>query len=139
MLHGNWLAKDQTSLVQSLDRSSDNPRKCKLAVMLNQETGYICAKGTKHLNTLSDEKGKARLTKKRKLDDMPQSSQSGHAGLIWEKTTLSCAYNSILTILHHIFVDNRQGWDNSEQCSLEDMRNRIRLPLSQGDPESFPI
>jgi len=55
------------------------------------------------------------------------------------KTTLSCAYDSILTILHHIFVDNRQGWDNSEQCSLEDMRNRIRLPLSQGDPESFPI
>jgi len=89
MLHGNWLAKDQTSLVQSLDRSSDNPRKCKLAVMLNQETGYICAKGTKHLNTLSDEKGKARLTKKRKLDDMPQSSQSGHAGLIWEKTAKS--------------------------------------------------
>jgi len=149
-----WQKIKQTA--QSLDRSSDNPKKCKLAVMLNQETGYICAKGTKPLNTLSDDNGKARLTKKRKIDDMPQSSQSGPAGLTWEKTMLSCAYDSILTILHHIFVDNRerwdesfsrlndffsimtQGWDNSEQCSLEGVRNRIRLPLSQGDPESFP-
>jgi len=150
------VGKKSNKAAQPLDRSSDNPRKRKLAVMLNQETGYICAKGTKPLNTLSDDRGKARLIKKRKLDDVPQSSQSGPAGLTWEKTTLSCAYDSILTILHHIFVDNRerwdesfsmlndffsimtQGWDNSEQCSLEDVRNTIRLPLSQGDPESFP-
>jgi len=150
------VGKKSNKAAQPLDRSSDNPRKHKLAVMLNQETGYICAKGTKPLNTLSDDRGKARLIKKRKLDDVPQSSQSGPAGLTWEETTLSCAYDSILTILHHIFVDNRerwdesfsrlndffsimtQGWDNSEQCSLEEVRNRIRLPLSQGDPESFP-
>jgi len=82
--------------------------------------------------------------------------QSGPAGLTWEKTMLS--WHMIVYLPYYItsFVDNRerwdesfsmlndffsimtQGWDNSEQCSLEDVRNRIRLPLSQGDPESFP-
>jgi len=104
---------------------------------------------------ISDEQGKKRMTKKRKLDGSHMISTSSPKGLIWEKT-LSCAYDSLLTILHNIFAENEdhwfnhlsnfndffsimsEGWQNNEQESLESVRDRIRYPLSQRDPASFP-
>jgi len=67
--------------------------------MLNVADAYVQQKGTKRLQAISDDQGKKRMTKKRKLNDSHMISTSSPKGLIWERT-LSCAYDSLLTILH---------------------------------------
>jgi hypothetical protein len=78
-------------------------------------------------------------------------------GLIWNADTLTCAYDSLLTILHSIKIEDpekwandfsdfseyfqtlSQGWSGSNQKSLEEVRDDTQLSLSQKDPESFPM
>jgi len=82
-------------------------------------------------------------------------STSSPKGLIWE--ALSCAYDSLLTILHSILAENEdhwlnhlsnfndffsvmsEGWQNDEPgISRELLVTESDIPLSQRDPASFP-
>jgi hypothetical protein len=95
--------------------------------------------------------------KKQKISEYVSNSQMRLTGLIWKADTLTCAYDSLLTILYGIHIGDpekwendfsnfnehfhnlSQGWSESSKKSLEQIRDDTQLSLSQKDPESFPM
>ena len=115
----------------------------------------MTAQGTKALQVASHDLG-SRPRKKQNISETESSSQPRPTGLAWKAETLTCAYDSLLTILHSIqqeepdkweddfsnfnehFQTLSQGWSENSQKTLEDVRDDTQLSLSQKDPKVIP-
>ena len=131
-------------------------KKRSAASMANSTSTFMTAQGTKALQVASHDLG-SRPRKKQKISETASSSQPRPTGIVWKAETLTCAYDSLLTILHSIqqeepgkwedefsdfnehFQTLSQGWSENSQKTLEDVRDDTQLSPSQKDPESFPM
>ncbi|EIM86982.1 uncharacterized protein STEHIDRAFT_42304, partial [Stereum hirsutum FP-91666 SS1] len=69
---------------------------------------FVTAKGTVSLGTISNDRPNVANKKKRKRT--VSTTRQGPDVHSWNATTWSCAYDSILTILRHIYVNNTMMW-----------------------------
>jgi hypothetical protein len=118
------------------EKGDTNTKKRKASAMANSTATYVTAQGTKSLQVTSHDLGKI-ARKKQKISEHVSSSQTRPTGLTWNADTLSCAYDSLLTVLHSIHIEDpekwaddfsnfnehfqtlTQGWSGSSQKSLE--------------------
>jgi hypothetical protein len=131
-------------------------KKRKASAMACSIATYVTAQGTRSLQVASHDLGRI-PRKKQKISEHISNLQTKPTGLIWKADTLTCAYDSLLTILHSIHIEDpekwaddfsdfnehfhnlSQGWSGSSQKSLEEVRDDTQLSLSQKNPESFPV
>ena len=160
---------DKNDPLNLLDVVTDSPwqiiqRTKKRQTVLTKKsdtTGFIAAKGSVPVSGV-----------KRKMEDydvVPEPKKiKAHAdardeilvprGLVWDSENYSCAYDSVLTVLLSIWMQNPSAWKkhfagmnrtmkmlatgfhraNEEQETLESARNKIRRVLHQRSPTLFP-
>ncbi|KIM38575.1 hypothetical protein M413DRAFT_75826, partial [Hebeloma cylindrosporum] len=99
----------------------------------------------------------AEPTKKTRLS--ASQDNSSPTGLTWDSRNYSCAFDSIITVLYHVWKESDEIWksaiynysehmqtliDGFEQVelghsTLEQTRNRLRLKLNRINPNVFPL
>lgn len=141
-------------------------------IQINQVSSYIPAKGTKALNAMSSEPGRKKGARRsqavkktdRFIDAMiakaKQVSNDSNTiqGFAWNDT-LTCAYDSLWSILWSVYKSDVENWDNNVRLenklfekftelmesvenkdkSKEEARDNLRYHFHQRHPEYFPI
>jgi len=153
----SWrLLKKEKKEINKIEGQVVTKKRSAASMANSTSSSYMTAQGTKALQVASHDLG-SRPRKKQKISETASSSQPRPTGLVWNAETLTCAYDSLLTILHSIqqeepdkweddfsnfnehFQTLSQGWSENSQKTLEDVRDDTQLSLSQKDPESFPM
>ncbi|EIM81553.1 uncharacterized protein STEHIDRAFT_36077, partial [Stereum hirsutum FP-91666 SS1] len=109
-----WTKADPLGLIKS-ESTSDwqvvenrqyvNRKKAKASSA--QTIGYVAAKGTTTLTSTNDEPFNARRFRTG-LNGIPQPM-----GMRWDASSWSCAYDSLLTIMHLLYSTHNQMWTDN--------------------------
>ncbi|KAF7982463.1 hypothetical protein HWV62_28017 [Athelia sp. TMB] len=106
----------------------------------------------------SSEGAMAARKKQRVETGVLSAQESAPYGFIWDSENWSCCYDSLLTILMCIWLDNPKIWMTAfrklspemkalsdsfrrvrnDDIDVETARDRLRMMLNAADPESFP-
>ncbi|KAI0067152.1 hypothetical protein BV25DRAFT_1868127 [Artomyces pyxidatus] len=123
------------------------------------------SKGQKRKRDDADAPGPKRLTKRRKIGPNQFIAQSllgaERKGILWNGDTLTCAYDSILTILLQVYLAHGDQWtdkvtnmnglltslsgdwsqllNGAALTCLESARDKVQTQLNTQDPDSFPL
>ena len=160
-------ATDSVPIISNLLSVSINNKKCKASTKGTCEPQLKKTKfidETSHLNIINNKKQKLATKndektiiysakKPRLLKNIPDPK-----GFIWDSDNYSCAYDSLFTILHLIWLQNPIKWkqqfkqinktmghlalgfeeDHIGQCTLENVRDNIQHMLHRSHPIIFP-
>ncbi|KAK7682441.1 hypothetical protein QCA50_014646 [Cerrena zonata] len=160
-----------------IDKNTGKPQlteqqKAAKHIQINMTAGFVPAKGTKVLNITSSEPGRRKGAKhhsaakpvNRFVDAVSkqQDNQAGGEdhlqGFVWNET-LTCAYDSLWTILLGAYKDDVVGWNEtvkdenaslalftqlidqtkSEEKTLEQARDQLRQYFHSINPVYFPV
>ncbi|KAK7677027.1 hypothetical protein QCA50_019992 [Cerrena zonata] len=160
-----------------IDKNTGKPQlteqqKAAKHIQINMTAGFVPAKGTKVLNITSSEPGRRKGAKhhsaakpvNRFVDAVSkqQDNQTGGEdhlqGFVWNET-LTCAYDSLWTILLGAYKDDVVGWNEtvkdenaslalftqlidqtkSEEKTLEQARDQLRQYFHSINPVYFPV
>jgi len=128
--------------------------------------GFVAARGTipvtvtasKRPLDVDDNRTEVIKAKRAKLSEETITKDQGPLGFVWDGENYSCAYDSVLTILLSIWMQNPSKWkghfkdmnrtmnvlasgfhrSSENGGTLESARNKVRCLLHQRSPTLFP-
>ncbi|KAF8962225.1 hypothetical protein BDZ97DRAFT_1611458, partial [Flammula alnicola] len=127
---------------------------------MNMNLRNVDLKGKKRLIDTSESPAKSPAEKVKRVARCAESQESvGPCGLIWDADNYSCAYDSIFTVLHSIWLRDTRVWQRrlgdissnlellsrgfeqalNNESTLEMARNRVRDSMIRTNPAHYPI
>ena len=165
-----WSQRDPLDM---LDATTDSPWQIVKGKKCNKEgitvsdrsntTGFVIAKGTVPVTSASrkrrlDDDNIDQTSKRIKVSESFDYELQEPRGFIWDSENYSCAYDSLMTILFSIWVQDPSEWKkrfkdmnrimnvlasgfhraSGGQGTMESARNKVRHLLHQRNPNLFP-